>query len=770
MMNAGEKLSPVLMTANVFTLCSLVFAQPVFDVLRASPEFFVANRLSTADVYLMVFALSAVVPVCVALPVLACTVLGKRVRAFAQAGVVFVLVALLFVRLLNAGPTMPGAMNIVGAAVLGGGFAALYYVDRRVATTLGWVTPIVVLFPVMFLYSANMRELLREPAADELAGGSGAGSLESLPPIVVIVWDLLPLVDLLDAEGNIDAKRFPNFHVLASESTWYENATTVWPTTPGALPAILTGTHPTAFLPRFESYPRNLFTMIEGHYELNVHESITQLRRPLNGERGQSESADHHVRKLHTLAEDIAVLLLHLYVPTDYARRLPAIDHQWGGFLSNEGAEPDKNAIELESLEGKSPDEIQRALNSMSEAERLAFQNALAESMTPEDRVAFVESMGDEGRKQLAKLQRDISDANRPLIDKYFREGRKKYFEDFVRTMGAFPKSTLHFIHVTLPHPPGLYLPSGQVHTPQIEYQYPAAERNGPVRVWSGSQDELNNEHQRLRLQMGLSDRLLGSLMAEMRRLGIYDDSLIVVCADHGGCYIAGEPSRWPTAETLGHVAFIPLFIKYPNQPTPQRNAENVEIIDIVPTISDVLGAELDWKFDGRSLADPSTKPRATKRLPPPGGHEQKFEYTESEYMRARREAHTRVIKTFSLDDPRADLFHYGEGLEFIGKDVSAIESRIVNGSIDTPDAAHAGSADARRGSIPPRIRGTVTYSEAGGADLHVAVIINGAIEAIVPVYEMDATLNFEAILNDETVGNEPGELDLALVDLRAPQ
>ena len=62
--------------------------------------------------------------------------------------------------------------------------------------------------------------------------------------MVFVVFDEFPADDLLRPDGSIDAERFPNFARLASISTMFPNATTVFDSTFGAVPAILDGRLP----------------------------------------------------------------------------------------------------------------------------------------------------------------------------------------------------------------------------------------------------------------------------------------------------------------------------------------------------------------------------------------------------------------------------------------------------------------------------------------------------------------------------------------------
>jgi hypothetical protein len=98
-------------------------------------------------------------------------------------------------------------------------------------------------------------------------------------PVVVVVFDELPLVSLLGKGGRIDAARYPNFARLARGSTWYSNATTVSDSTKTAIPSILDGRVPDTDLPATTGgHPRNLFTLAHRRgYRLKVQEEATSL-------------------------------------------------------------------------------------------------------------------------------------------------------------------------------------------------------------------------------------------------------------------------------------------------------------------------------------------------------------------------------------------------------------------------------------------------------------------------------------------------------------
>jgi arylsulfatase A-like enzyme len=94
----------------------------------------------------------------------------------------------------------------------------------------------------------------------------------------------------------------------------------------------------------------------------------------------------------------------------------------------------------------------------------------------------------------------------------------------------------------------------------------------------------------------------VGKLIAHLKELGLYEKSLIIITADHGEAF--GERNR------IGHgvsvyqdQVHVPLLIKYPYQSRGAIVSEFVSLVDIMPTILDVLGYQVPSFAEGASLA-----------------------------------------------------------------------------------------------------------------------------------------------------------------------
>jgi membrane-anchored protein YejM (alkaline phosphatase superfamily) len=71
---------------------------------------------------------------------------------------------------------------------------------------------------------------------------------------------------------------------------------------------------------------------------------------------------------------------------------------------------------------------------------------------------------------------------------------------------------------------------------------------------------------QRHLLQVGYVDKLLGTFLERLHRVGLWDKALVIVAPDHGISFGGGDLRRRPTRTNLAELAFTPLFVKVPGQ------------------------------------------------------------------------------------------------------------------------------------------------------------------------------------------------------------
>lgn len=101
--------------------------------------------------------------------------------------------------------------------------------------------------------------------------------------------------------------------------------------------------------------------------------------------------------------------------------------------------------------------------------------------------------------------------------------------------------------------------------------------------------------------EIASDDRTFGVVMDELRRRNLFDNSLIIVVADHGEEFY--DHGGWTHGKTLyAEQLDIPLIVKFPGQHEGRRIHEIVQHVDILPTILREVGIKLSQNIQGRSV------------------------------------------------------------------------------------------------------------------------------------------------------------------------
>ena len=97
-------------------------------------------------------------------------------------------------------------------------------------------------------------------------------------------------------------------------------------------------------------------------------------------------------------------------------------------------------------------------------------------------------------------------------------------------------------------------------------------------------------------------DYRIGELIDFLRKLDVYDNTVVIITADHGECF--GEHGlAYHGYGLYDELIHIPLIINAPNLIDKKRKISNlVSIIDILPTILDLCNIETNIKISGGNL------------------------------------------------------------------------------------------------------------------------------------------------------------------------
>lgn len=314
-------------TLHVFALTAFAVAQPVYDLLGRNAEFFVAHRSSRGDILVLVLLLSVALPAALALVRAAAGLVSRRAGTLVHLLSVFACATVIVLPALNRWPALSGTWALAAAGGIGLAATAAYVASRTLRTVVSAVSPAAVFFPLLFLFGTPVARLIVPPENPRL--GAVSGSLDT--PIVMVVFDELSAVHLMDEDRQIDAQRFPNFAELAAGSYWFRNASAVSDYTVYGIPSILTGLYPPEEerVPTVGDYPNNLFTLLGSTHAFNVHESITTLCPvTLCADATGTVARERHA----LLLTDAGIVFLNTIVPRDHAGWLPSVSTGWTNF------------------------------------------------------------------------------------------------------------------------------------------------------------------------------------------------------------------------------------------------------------------------------------------------------------------------------------------------------------------------------------------------------------------------------------------------------
>ena len=101
---------------------------------------------------------------------------------------------------------------------------------------------------------------------------------------------------------------------------------------------------------------------------------------------------------------------------------------------------------------------------------------------------------------------------------------------------------------------------------------------------------------------VSFADAQIGRVLDALEANGNLDDTVIVLWSDHG--YHLGDKDNWHKFTLWDESGRAPLIIYDPAQSSAGHTvATTVELLDIAPTVLDLLGLEASWELEGQSLA-----------------------------------------------------------------------------------------------------------------------------------------------------------------------
>ena len=152
-------------------------------------------------------------------------------------------------------------------------------------------------------------------------------------------------------------------------------------------------------------------------------------------------------------------------------------------------------------------------------------------------------------------------------------------------------------VHALVPHAPWRLTPDHRVAplSSSISTQNP------------DNEDVVRDTYQTFLVQVGAADNAISELIETLKQKGRWDNTLLVVTADHGISFMPTLPQRHTDFSDMGQsndVYRIPTFIKFPKQSEGKISDCAISNLDILPTIIDATETETAWEFAGQSVAN----------------------------------------------------------------------------------------------------------------------------------------------------------------------
>jgi hypothetical protein len=361
---------------HIYILWAFAVSQPLLDIVSGNAELLVARHINAGDIAILLVVLCLVAPTILLLPGLLIAYFSRRTSAIYFLLLAGLLVSLTAQQLLKKTLGPHGPFLVPCALILGAAFTVLYYRYAPVRSFCSYLSPAILVFPLVFLFNPDVSRVVTVTDSFAVHPANSARDI----PIVMVVFDEMPILSLLGEQANIDSIRYPNFAALAADSHWFRNARSPSGITTVAVPALLSGHMVKNVIPVTANYPRNLFTLFSATHELFVDEEVTALCPPVLCSPRVSGTTGATRQKMEGFFGDLGVIYLHLLAPEEWRGRLPAISQSWSNFAAQGAAAiPDVDVAHTPQPELKQGQKFERFIDSIAAGDkpRLYFHHAL---------------------------------------------------------------------------------------------------------------------------------------------------------------------------------------------------------------------------------------------------------------------------------------------------------------------------------------------------------------------------------------------------------
>ena len=293
-------------------------------------------------------------------------------------------------------------------------------------------------------------------------------------------------------------------------------------------------------------------------------------------------------------------------------------------------------------------------------------------------------------------------------------------------------------VHALVPHAPWRITPDNRIAplSPSISTSNPESE------------DGVRDTYQTFLYQVAAADELIVNVMAKLKESGKWENTMLVVTADHGISFVPTLPQRhtdFTETETVSDIYRIPTFIKYPKQATGIVSDCAMSNLDLLPTIVETTGTTTSWTFGGKSVAQSCPRNRVREVVSATG--ETTVLSGGFEEVRDRLSYYSEMV---SNDGSIRRVAAIGSSAELIGRPIS---SNVINTEVTTWTVNQKRSFKnvvVQRGArVPSLVTGTIRLSVPIDVGTEGIVAIDGVAAGVIG--EMSGardTVSYTAVLD----------------------
>ena len=311
---------------------------------------------------------------------------------------------------------------------------------------------------------------------------------------------------------------------------------------------------------------------------------------------------------------------------------------------------------------------------------------------------------------------------------------------------------TFDFAHVEEPHYPWTHYPDG------LRY----SELTEDFRAFFNETEWLDDGYvtdrarQAHLLEVGFADHLLGRVMGRIKADGLWDETMVVVVADHGGAMTKGIHRREANPETMGQIAMVPLFVKAPGQKRGRTIDRVTCITEILPIMAKNLGIDVPWDSpdcDRTGVAlDNGTGPEVAAPI--------------DTVLRQRDDYVAILTSLVGGDTGWPDVLKLGPNQDLLGTTKSTLDvAAPEDGASASPEVSGALGIDLEpKTPLNPvlRQRGVLKGVD---EDTPLAVSVNGRISAVGQAYRERNRILYSILLPRSSLRTGTNEIELLRVD-----